>query len=96
MPLLTAMGLSLSSSQQVTDVWFGRTIIRSSHQLAYQQAQDILDGKPAAPGDELPPGERQKVLKTVELLSSLAEKRKARQNPSEHDLTLLDCHLPGA
>ena len=41
------------------DTWFGRTIIHSRHKLHYQQAQDILDGRPPAPGDALdaPPSE---------------------------------------
>ncbi|KAG2445884.1 hypothetical protein HXX76_000488 [Chlamydomonas incerta] len=39
---------------EVVDTWFGRSLIRSRHQLHYQQAQDVLDGRPPAPGDELP------------------------------------------
>eukprot|EP00741_Cyanophora_paradoxa_P011248 tig00020554_g10867.t1 len=30
---------------RVLSVWFGRTVIRSSNELAYQQAQDLLEGK---------------------------------------------------
>ena len=32
---------------KVRDVWYGRTVIRSSYKLCYEHAQDILDGKTA-------------------------------------------------
>lgn len=34
-----------ADSLAVRDVWFGRTIIRSSYQLHYQQAQALLVGE---------------------------------------------------
>ncbi|XP_053720299.1 DIS3-like exonuclease 1 [Synchiropus splendidus] len=55
----------------VRSVWFGRTIIRSSYQLHYQLAQDLLNGK-AADVPELScllPGDREARL--AELRSSL-------------------------
>lgn len=44
----------------VRDVWFGRTVIRSSYQLHYELAQALLDGEPAQVPElaELGPEER--------------------------------------
>lgn len=61
---------------QVVRTWFGRTIIRSAHQLSYQQAQDILDGKAASAGSDLTQPARQKLSMSLALLSRLAEKQK--------------------
>ena len=33
-----------AETYEVKDVWFGPTIIHSSHELHYQLAQDIIDG----------------------------------------------------
>ena len=33
-------------SNEVKDVWIGRSIIKSSYQLTYQEAQDIYEGRP--------------------------------------------------
>lgn len=38
---------------EVLDVWSGRTVIRSRHQLSYAQAQAILDGQPSCEGWEI-------------------------------------------
>ncbi|KAI8147933.1 hypothetical protein BJV82DRAFT_311773 [Fennellomyces sp. T-0311] len=37
-----------SKSFKVLDTWFGRTLIRSSCEMEYEQAQQLLDGKPVA------------------------------------------------
>ncbi|CAM6101379.1 unnamed protein product [Calypogeia fissa] len=41
---------------EVLDVWFGRTVIQSRHQMFYAQAQAILDGQTLPPGWELAGG----------------------------------------
>ncbi|KAH9321863.1 hypothetical protein KI387_016502, partial [Taxus chinensis] len=38
---------------EVLNIWFGRTIIRSRHQMFYSQAQAILDGHPLCKGWEI-------------------------------------------
>jgi DIS3-like exonuclease 1 len=35
---------------KVLDTWFGRSIIRSSCEMEYEQAQQLLDGKQVATG----------------------------------------------
>lgn len=52
-------------------------LLRSSHQLTYKQAQDILDGAPAAAGDELPPDARKRVRAGLEVLERLAAARRS-------------------
>lgn len=37
---------TLDENLDVVDVWFGRTVIHSRHQMTYYQAQAIYDGKP--------------------------------------------------
>ena len=35
------------TTYRVKEVWYGRTVIKSSYKLCYEHAQDIIDGKPA-------------------------------------------------
>lgn len=113
--------LESSTSFAVQDVWLGRSVIRSRHELHYQQAQvsscevsrcvslsclsccmlitvdgpksalvglslialtldhpdlhhhsqDIADGKPSAPGDELPPQDRASMACSLDILIRL-------------------------
>lgn len=44
---------------KVLDTWFGRSIIRSSCEMEYEQAQQLLDGKQVATGL----GKRKKMMK---------------------------------
>lgn len=39
---------TLDQSYKVLDVWFGRTVIRSSCEMEYDQAQQLLDGEEVA------------------------------------------------
>ncbi|KAL2633824.1 hypothetical protein R1flu_005303 [Riccia fluitans] len=41
---------------EILDVWFGRTIVHSRHQLFYAQAQAIVDGQNLPPGWEITGG----------------------------------------
>ncbi|KAI8061570.1 DIS3-like exonuclease 1-like protein [Gongronella butleri] len=41
---------TLDTQLQVVDTWFGRTIIRSSCEMEYEQAQELLDGAKVAKG----------------------------------------------
>lgn len=45
--------VDLDNDFEVLDVWSGKTIIRSRHQLSYAQAQAILDGQPLCEGWEI-------------------------------------------
>ncbi len=63
---------------KITTRWFGKTVIHSAHRFAYEEAQTILDGKPAE-------GLRQLVIfpdleKAVKILDRLAKQmRKQRE-----------------
>ena len=57
--------------------WFGKTVIRSDHQLHYYQAQAIADGAPPpAPEDTLPPDETARVAADVAVVSAFAAARR--------------------
>jgi len=42
---------TLNEHLDIVDVWFGRTVIRSRHQMTYYQAQAIHDERPAPEGE---------------------------------------------
>ncbi|EFJ50680.1 hypothetical protein VOLCADRAFT_88450 [Volvox carteri f. nagariensis] len=64
---------------EVKDVWYGRTVICSRHQLHYQQAQDILDGRPASPGDELPADHVAVLRGALKVLDELTAQLRSRR-----------------
>ena len=75
---------------QVLGVWYGRTVIRSSYKLAYEVAQDILDGKGEAEMQSFIPellmakGEVlskkfAKLKESLELLSAVAKSIQTRR-----------------
>uniref|UniRef100_A0A061QID2 DIS3-like exonuclease 1 n=1 Tax=Tetraselmis sp. GSL018 TaxID=582737 RepID=A0A061QID2_9CHLO len=68
---------TLGPDLEVVGSWFGRTVIRSSHQLTYQQAQRVLDGQPLAPTERLPLRDVEKLRTALGLLSRLSAKHKA-------------------
>lgn len=55
----------------VNDVWFGRTLIRSSYQLQYELAQALLDGEQAEVPELAELGSEEKDGKLAELLQAL-------------------------
>ena len=59
--------------------WFGRTVIRSDHQLNYYQAQAILDGKPPpTEADDLnDAAETRRVRADLAVLAAFARRRNA-------------------
>ena len=58
---------------EVESVWFGRTLIRSRHQLEYSDAQNILEGKPTALGHALPSASTTRLVPALRVLASLAD-----------------------
>ena len=82
--------LAYAKCFQVLGVWYGRTVIRSSYKLAYEVAQDILDGKGEAEMQSLIPellldkGEIltkkfSKLKESLELLSAVARSIQTRR-----------------
>ena len=56
--------------------WFGKTVIRSNHQLHYYQAQAIADGAPPpSREDVLPPKETARVAEDLAVVSAFAAAR---------------------
>lgn len=41
---------TMDKDYEILDTWFGRTIINSSCEMEYEQAQQLLDGKQVATG----------------------------------------------
>eukprot|EP01117_Protostelium_nocturnum_P010562 TRINITY_DN3799_c0_g1_i5.p2 TRINITY_DN3799_c0_g1~~TRINITY_DN3799_c0_g1_i5.p2 ORF type:complete len:1114 (-),score=421.54 TRINITY_DN3799_c0_g1_i5:5440-8781(-) len=67
----------LDSKFEVVSTWYGRTAIRSVHEMYYEQAQRILDGKPTEEDRKKLPDISE--LKTeIELMTKIA--RKLRQD----------------
>lgn len=70
----------------VRDVWFGRTIIRSSYQLHYELAQALLNGEPAEVPElaALAPEEKDaklaKLTQALEVLTRVARHLRARRD----------------
>ncbi|TNM90591.1 hypothetical protein fugu_002880 [Takifugu bimaculatus] len=70
----------------VRDVWFGRTIIRSSYQLHYELAQALLNGEPAEVPElaALRPEEKDaklaKLTQALEMLTQVARHLRARRD----------------
>merc|ERR1719319_2097259 len=67
----------------VKDVWYGRTVVRSSYKLCYEHAQDILDGKDAHEMKQLIP--EFSTLEGAELEGKF-EKTEKRKEPSTSSL----------
>lgn len=55
----------------VKDVWFGRTLIRSSYQLHYELAQALLNGEPSEVPELAELGTEEKEAKLAELTQAL-------------------------
>lgn len=73
-------------SLAVRDVWFGRTVIRSSYQLHYELAQALLNGEQAEVPElaGLGPEERDaklaKLIQALETLTHLARRLRAHRD----------------
>ena len=62
--------------------WFGKTVIRSNHQLHYYQAQAIADGAPPPSCEDfLPPEETARVAEDLAVVSAFAAARHDASNP---------------
>lgn len=70
----------------VRDVWFGRTIIRSSYQLHYELAQALLNGEPADVPElaalrlEEKDAKLAKLIQALEMLTQVARHLRAHRD----------------
>lgn len=55
----------------VTNVWFGRTLIRSSYQLHYEQAQALLNGEQAEVPELARFGSEERAIRLARLTEAL-------------------------
>ncbi|KAG7468253.1 hypothetical protein MATL_G00140980 [Megalops atlanticus] len=76
-----------AQSLAVQQVWFGRTLIRSSYQLHYELAQSLLSGDEGAEVPELAPldpaerrGRREELCRALEALTHVARHLRARRD----------------
>ncbi|KAI8373200.1 uncharacterized protein BYT42DRAFT_61558 [Radiomyces spectabilis] len=71
---------TLDRSFNVKDIWFGRTLIRSSCEMEYEQAQQLLDGAPIATGldKQLSNKLRPSIHKLAEVLRVMRNRRLAK------------------
>ncbi|KAJ1876727.1 hypothetical protein LPJ66_012255, partial [Kickxella alabastrina] len=65
----------LDADMQVVRTWFGRTVVRSAGALSYGQAQDLLDGRPAAALG----GRAQAIAGALGDLAAVMRRRRARR-----------------
>ena len=71
---------TLDRNLDVVDVWLGRTVIHSRHQMTYYQAQAIHDGQPLPHGDSndtFDAVEREVVRRDLQTLAAFANKTNA-------------------
>ncbi|KAI7902436.1 DIS3-like exonuclease 1-like protein [Cokeromyces recurvatus] len=71
---------TLNKDYQILDTWFGRSIIRSSCEMEYEQAQQLLDGKSVATGLDSILCKKLKpcIIKLAEVLRVMRERRLAK------------------
>ncbi|KAG0164652.1 DIS3 mitotic control [Apophysomyces sp. BC1015] len=71
---------TLDKSYNVLDTWFGRTVIRSSCEMEYEQAQQLLDKKPVATGLDTALGNKLRpyVEKLAQVLRYMRDNRLAK------------------
>ena len=71
---------TLAPDLSVASVWFGRTVIRSSHQLNYYQAQAIVDrAPPPKPEDAFDAAETAKIRADLDVVVGFAATMHARR-----------------
>ncbi|SAL95988.1 hypothetical protein [Absidia glauca] len=68
---------TLDETYTIKETWFGRTIIRSSCEMEYEQAQQLLDNKPTATG--LDPTLSKKLAPSVKKLAEILRVIKGRR-----------------
>ncbi|KAI8980354.1 hypothetical protein BDB01DRAFT_797508 [Pilobolus umbonatus] len=68
---------TLDASYKITDTWFGRSVINSSCEMEYEQAQQLLDGKSVATGLNVTLSKKLKpyVTKLADVLRVMRDRR---------------------
>jgi len=64
---------TMTKEAKVTKKWFGRTVIRSSAQLSYANAQDVIDGKVLAGVPVAPEQDASAVEHDIKILHDIAK-----------------------
>ncbi|KAG1441286.1 hypothetical protein G6F56_011551 [Rhizopus delemar] len=78
----------MDKNYNVLDTWFGRTIIHSSCEMEYEQAQQLLDGKQVATGlnASLSKKLKPRVEKLAQVLRVIRDKRLTKGAMEIHGL----------
>ena len=79
---------TMTKEAKVTKKWFGRTVIRSSAQLSYSNAQDVIDGKligiPVAPDHDASAIEHD--IKTLHDIAQVLRERRFKNGALAADI----------
>jgi len=70
---------TMTKEAKVTKKWFGRTVIKSSAQLSYENAQDVIDGKVLGGVPVAPEHEASAIEHDIKILHDIATVLKERR-----------------
>ncbi|KIJ56793.1 hypothetical protein M422DRAFT_773554 [Sphaerobolus stellatus SS14] len=70
---------TMTEDAKVLRKWFGKTVIKSSGQLAYRHAQNVIEGKPLGDAPIIPDCDPQDIEHDIKLLAALAKHMRARR-----------------
>jgi len=70
---------TMTKEAKVVKKWFGRTIIKSAAKLAYQDAQNVIDGKPLGGVPVIPEHNAADIAHDVKILHDLAKQLRERR-----------------
>ncbi|CAO1623899.1 unnamed protein product [Sympodiomycopsis kandeliae] len=70
---------TMNADGRVVGTWFGRTIINSAAKLAYEDAQNIIDGSAPLPAEKVRSHTVDQITDDIQVLHSLAKKMRARR-----------------
>ena len=70
---------TMTKEAKVTKKWFGRTVIRSSAQLSYANAQDAIDGKLLGDLIVAPEHDASAIKHDIEILHDIAQVLRGRR-----------------
>jgi protein SSD1 len=70
---------TMTKEAKVTKKWFGRTVIRSSAQLSYANAQDVIDGKLLGEVPVAPEHDASAIEHDIKILNDISQVLKERR-----------------
>ncbi|EIM88459.1 RNB-domain-containing protein [Stereum hirsutum FP-91666 SS1] len=71
--------LTMTKDARVTKKWFGKTIIKSAAKLTYNNAQDVIEGKPLGDVVVIPEHDASAIEHDIKALNDLAKELRTRR-----------------